>query len=308
MKASQLEPIVSIVIPTYNQAHFLEKALESVFAQSFILWEAIIVNNYSSDSTVEIVKKFTDPRVHLINFRNNGIIAASRNIGISNAKGEWIAFLDSDDTWHPEKLERCLCEVAKNNADAICHGECWTRSDGYSRNVEYGPEFRATYKSLLFDGNCISTSAVVVRRNLLEKVGLFSRDLGFVTAEDYDLWLRLAKYKLNITFIPEVLGKFRIHPAGNSQSVMRNTTAIMNVIEQHYSELEPRRILDIIRFRRAKSLVLYGGGRGLQKQNYRINAFKLFLKSMFIYPFVLRTYIAIFINCLPNSLKAKVQR
>ena len=308
MSSIQKEPVVSIVIPTYNQACFLDKALESVFAQSFPFWEIIIVNNYSTDNTIEIINNYSDPRVHLINIHNNGIIAASRNKGIFHAKGKWIAFLDSDDTWYPEKLERCLQEIEKTDADAVCHGECWTRPDGYNRDVAYGPETRASYKSLLYDGNCISTSAVVVRRCLLEKVGLFSEEQNLVTAEDYDLWLKLSKNRMKILFISDILGEFRIHPDGNSQSVMRNTSSIMNVIEKHYSELKEKTVLDKFRFKRAKSLVLYGGGRGLQKQNHRYDAFKLFLQSILMYPFILRVYMAVFINCLPNSLKIKLQR
>lgn len=301
-------PLVSIIIPSYNQADFLSLALKSVVEQTYTNWEAIVVNNYSTDNTVDVVRQFNDPRIESINYHNNGIIAASRNLGISNAKGDLVAFLDSDDIWYPEKLERCVSMINDLDVDATCHGEHWNYSDGYSRDVKYGPESKATYFSLLFHGNCISTSAVVIRRNLLEKVGLFSEAPQLVTAEDFDLWLKLAKNNVNFKFISEILGEFRIHPDGNSQSVTRNTTAIMNVVEQHYGVLQERSVLNRIRFKRAKSLVLYGGGRGLQKQNHRNNAYKLFLQSILTYPFIFRTYIAIFINCLPSSLKAKLQR
>ena len=94
-------PFFSVVMPTYNQSSFLKKSIPSVLLQSWTSLELIIVNNYSSDDTVEVVKSFSDPRVHLINFKNNGVIGASRNVGIKEATGRYITFLDSDDfgTW-----------------------------------------------------------------------------------------------------------------------------------------------------------------------------------------------------------------
>jgi len=92
-------PVVSIVIPTYNHEHFLKKCLQSVVDQTFTNWEAIVVNNFSEDNTIAVVNSFHDPRIHLVNFKNNGIIAASRNKGIKLSRADLIAFLDSDDIW-----------------------------------------------------------------------------------------------------------------------------------------------------------------------------------------------------------------
>ncbi|MDP2842393.1 MAG: glycosyltransferase family A protein, partial [Acetobacterium sp.] len=90
-------PLVSVVIPTYNHAGFLREALESLVAQTFSDWEALVVNNYSEDDTLDVVEAFNDPRIRVENFRNNGVIGASRNRGIRLSKGKYIAFLDSDD-------------------------------------------------------------------------------------------------------------------------------------------------------------------------------------------------------------------
>ena len=99
-------PKVSIVIPTYNQANLLKLALESVRAQTESDWEAVIVNNFSEDHTREVVQAFDDQRLRLIDFRNHGVIGASRNRGIKESRSEWVAFLDSDDLWESEKLEK----------------------------------------------------------------------------------------------------------------------------------------------------------------------------------------------------------
>ena len=104
-------PLVSVVIPTFNHAPLLKIALQSVIAQTFTNWEAIVVNNFSTDATVEVVESFNDSRIKLINFSNNGVIAASRNVGIKMATASYIAFLDSDDIWYPEKLQKCSEQI-----------------------------------------------------------------------------------------------------------------------------------------------------------------------------------------------------
>jgi len=124
MSHSLLTPTVSIVIPTYNHSTFLRGALESVLAQTFTQWEAIVVNNFSQDDTISVVDSFRDPRIRRIDFANHGIIAASRNHGIALTTAPHIAFLDSDDLWYPQKLERCL-ERLKEGYDMVCHAEKW---------------------------------------------------------------------------------------------------------------------------------------------------------------------------------------
>ena len=108
-------PIVSIVIPTYNHAKFIGKALESVIDQTYKNWEAIVIDNNSTDDTDKVINQYNDPRIKYLKINNDGVIAKSRNQGIREAKGEWIAFLDSDDWWTKDKLEVCLSETDKND-------------------------------------------------------------------------------------------------------------------------------------------------------------------------------------------------
>ena len=113
-------PIVSVVIPTYNRELFLSRALISVVDQSFTRWEAIVVDNHSQDNTDEVIQNFKDSRIKLFKIHNRGVIAASRNLGVRAACGEWIAFLDSDDWWSPIKLERSL-QFLNSGADIVYH-------------------------------------------------------------------------------------------------------------------------------------------------------------------------------------------
>ena len=113
-------PFISIIIPTYNHANFLAKALESVINQTYRNWEAIVIDNHSTDGTSEIINKYKDTRIHYLKISNDGIIAKSRNLGINVAKGKWIAFLDSDDYWTEDKLEICIKNI-DDEVDFVYH-------------------------------------------------------------------------------------------------------------------------------------------------------------------------------------------
>ena len=106
--------LVSIIMPTFNQGHLISKAIESIIAQTFSNWELIIINNFSLDDTLERVEGFDDPRIRIYNYSNNGIIAASRNLGIEKALGQYLAFLDSDDYWSSTKLFEQITEIFQN--------------------------------------------------------------------------------------------------------------------------------------------------------------------------------------------------
>ncbi len=288
-------PLVSIIIPTYNHAHFLPTALNSLISQTFINWEAFVINNFSADDTISIVKSFKDPRIKLYNFANNGIIAKARNYGLLLSTAPFIAFLDSDDYWYPTKLAICLKKL-ELDYDLVCHGEVWCGPRKIRRKVYYGPVNRATYQSLLFDGNCISTSAVVVSHDWLRKVKGFSEQKEFVTAEDYDLWLKLARSGARIGFVNELLGEYLIHENNQSRVALRNMQATMKVFEHHYSALEDPPSAK--RLQKREALILYSGGRSLQSSGQCWNAWPYLFKAINCYPWELRFYIAIILNLI----------
>ncbi len=290
-----LNPRISIVIPTYNHAHFLRTALDSIRAQTFGDWEAIVVNNFSEDDTIGVVQSYDDSRIRLVNFANHGIIAASRNHGLSLTQAPFVAFLDSDDFWYPEKLQRCMDKLAQGY-DLVCHAEVWVGPGERKRTVRYGPAARATYESLLLDGNCISTSAVAVRREWLELAGGFSVQPEFVTAEDYELWLKLARDGARMGFDDEVLGEYLIHEGNQSRAALRNIQAVMAVFEHHRSALEGRTSAG--RLRRREAVILYSGARGLQDSGQYRQAWPHFIKAVLRYPWVPRFYAAMLLNAL----------
>jgi glycosyltransferase involved in cell wall biosynthesis len=289
-----MNALVSVVVPTYNHAHFLGQALQSVANQTYSRWEALVIDNHSHDNTDGVIASFSDPRIRLLKIHNNGVIAASRNLGIREAKGDLIAFLDSDDLWYPAKLERCLQRL-DDGYDLVCHGERWL-GDGRDRKVFYGPEHRAAYESLLFDGNCISTSAVVVRREQLEAVGGFREDSDIVTAEDYDLWLRLARHGARIGFVAEILGEFRIHIGNQSRAVLRNMEAVRHVVQWHLAQAGDATFGLRLRARRREAIDYYSGARGLQDTHRHREAWPYFFRALRAWPLVPRFYAAMLLN------------
>ena len=282
-----IKPYVSVVIPTYNHAKLLKKALDSVNAQTFQNWEAVVVNNFSTDNTIEVVNSFADPRIKLFNFSNNGVIAASRNHGLREATGDFIAFLDSDDVWYSNKLQKCV-ERASAGYQFICHGEVWINSDLTQRKVMYGPASNATYERLLYRGNCISTSTTFIAKPLLDSVNGFNENPEIITTEDYDLWLRLAAKNPRTSFIPEVLGEFHRLADSASSSVLRNFAAELIVLKTHFAT-QPLKIINRLRMRHRFAIAHYGAAR--QLTNQPTQAFQLFAKAFMLSPFLIKIYL-----------------
>ncbi len=229
-------PLISVVIPTYNHAHFLDKALQSVRQQTYTNWEALVVDNHSQDNTDEVIAALDDPRIRLLKIHNDGVIAASRNLGIREARGEWIAFLDSDDCWYPAKLETFARVRAEDpTCDVVSNDELRVdRETGGTTILRHGPNEEPFYQALLLGGNRLSTSATVVRKAFLVRHRLaFSERRDHVTVEDYGLWLELARLGARFTFVPEVLGEFVIHGANNSAQLARHLANAEALLRDH---------------------------------------------------------------------------
>lgn len=195
-------PVVSVIMPTYNQAAFIGKAIESVLLQSEDDLELIIIDNNSTDRTKEVILSHCDSRIQYLNFQNNGIIAASRNAGIVKSKGKYIAFLDSDDYWDPTKLKQQLIHFRDDHLVGVASRATLIGEKIYYREQsEYDVKLEFTdvdYQTLL-NNNQVITSSMVVRATALSQSKFFNEDPDFICFEDWDLWLQLAK-----------LGKIRI--------------------------------------------------------------------------------------------------
>jgi glycosyltransferase involved in cell wall biosynthesis len=229
--------LVSIIMPTFNQGHLISKAIESIIAQTFSNWELIIINNFSLDDTLERVEGFDDPRIRIYNYSNNGIIAASRNLGIEKALGQYLAFLDSDDYWMCNKLSECINFLEQNNLDLVCHGEKWKYLDSeLKKDVFYGPDKAATPFSLIFNKNALSTSAVMVKKKEIDSVVRFNVDSRLIMVEDYDLWIRLAMNNCKIGFLCKILGVYVIHRSTSHTTLHRQMIAEIYLLSYYFKK------------------------------------------------------------------------
>lgn len=276
-----MAPRVSIVIPTYNQADFLKECLDSVRAQTVADWECIVVNNVSADHTRDVVLAYGDPRIQLIDFANHGVIAASRNVGIRAARAEWVAFFDSDDLWAPNKLELCLA-AATGDVDLVSHPEHYLKDGALVDCTVPAPPERYTAERLLLEGNCLSPSGVLVRRTLLDKVGGYCEDAEIITAEDADLWVRLAAAGARTVCIREAVGYYRLHGQQNFRAVERHMNASLAVLDRHLPDLPNG---GGWRGCRARARIIYGAARTEQKMGRRWAALALLGRSFRIWPF-----------------------
>ena len=178
---------ISVIIPTYNRYEFLKRAVKSVLNQTYRASEIIIIDDGSSDETTQIQKDF--PILKYIYQKNSGVSSA-RNRGISNANNKWIAFLDSDDAWHKEKLEE-QANFHVQNVDILMSytDELWVRDN---KVVKIPKKFRKIGVDSFTENisYCnIAPSSVVIHKSLFKKYGLFDENLE--VCEDYDLWLRI---------------------------------------------------------------------------------------------------------------------
>ena len=224
--STKFTPLVSIVIPTYNHAKFISKALKSVIDQTYKNWEAIIIDNESVDETYKLINNFNDPRIKYFKISNHGVIAKSRNLGINEAKGEWIAFLDSDDWWTKDKLEACVSKISKN-VDFIYHAHEYVNKSKsfFKKKIIRGRQLK---KPILNDlligtitkGSQISNSSVIVRKNILIKIGGLNENKILVGSDDYDTWLRIAQITDQFLYINKKLSYYLSHDANTSSKDM----------------------------------------------------------------------------------------
>lgn len=202
MSSKENDYKVSVIIPTLNRINTLQRAIDSVIAQSFKSIEIIVVDNGSSDGSVNMLKK-NYPTVKLIHEHKSGV-SASRNKGIMYAKNTWIAFLDSDDAWDQKKLEKQI-NLLHNSHDKyrlIHTNEIWIRNGKKINQMKKHQKFGGYIFNKCLALCCISPSSVLIDRSIFDDMGLFNENLP--VCEDYDMWLRICS-KEAVLFIDEKL-------------------------------------------------------------------------------------------------------
>jgi len=230
-------PFVSVIVPVYNAEDCVVEALESVRNQTFRDFEAIVVDDVSTDCSAEVVGQFTsDHRFRLIRRETNGGAAAAQNTGILAASGEWIALLGCDDLWMPEKLERQVALIRESPDASLI----FSNGIEFDESGDLRPFYRERRKlpeghvlDRLLDRNCFWASSVMVRRTDLLEVGLFSEDL--CVGEDYLVWALILARGGRAAGVWEPLVRYR-----------KSVASLSNRREQAYHDLERvhERLLD----------------------------------------------------------------
>lgn len=195
---------VSIIMPTYNSEKFVIKTIESVLNQTFTQFELIIIDDFSTDNTESVVRNLIDPRLRYFKLESNSGAAVARNYGIKVAKGNYLAFIDSDDIWFEEKLEKQLKFMELNNIDFSCTYYNKIDEDDFNLNKVVRNKSIIDYDSLL-KNNC-GNSTVMYNSG---KIGKFYIP-DIKKRNDYTMWLQVIKKTTYLYTLPEVLSSHRI--------------------------------------------------------------------------------------------------
>jgi glycosyltransferase involved in cell wall biosynthesis len=291
MPLVRLMPTVSIIIPTYNRAHVLGRAIRSVLAQTYQDFELIIVDDGSTDNTERLVKSFNSKKIRYIRHRENKGPAAARNTGIRSAKGDFIAFQDSDDEWVSEKLEKQMRALATAPPEVgIVYTSVYiTTKNNRKRFGAYAslaPKEGDVFSSLL-KGRFVLPSTTVIKRECFERAGVFDERLSPI--EDSELSLRFSRH-YHFKCINEPLVLYYPQPDSISKNKSARIKPYKLILEMYFEDIkQDKRILANCYFRLGN--ILCSAGELSQGRSYLI-------KSIALYPLDIRATGAFLVSFL----------
>lgn len=279
-------PEVSVVIPTYNCAQYLPRALESVFAQTYRDFEVLVIDDGSTDDTEKVVCDCDAP-VRYIRQENQGV-ARARNRGVAESRSRYVAFLDADDFWCSKKLELQLAKLARHEDCGVCYCDFLVvGSDG--QRIEITPltnrrsvELKGGVEDLLTFGNLVGggSSSVLCDRALLVRVGGFDPDLS--QCADWDMWIRLAMLT-SFVYVPEKLLAYRIHGNNMSRNVDLLERDSVMVLQKAFSNADlPRDLHCKQRQALARNYTVLAGS--YFHTNSYLDCFRCAILSLFLDP------------------------
>ena len=233
-------PLVSVILPTYNCAAFLPHSIGSILAQTYNSYEIIVVDDGSTDNTKEVLYPFMQRIKYILLEQNKGLPTA-RNIGILSAQGKYIAFIDADDLWLPEKLQTDI-EYFETHPEVSMVYSKHLNIDQNGRMLDEASQKRLPsgniFTQLFSEQNFIITSSVVVRKEIFETTGLFYEQLS--NCQDWDMWLRIAFY-FKVGGINTPLVKYRHNPhslSKNRNNVLKYQKMVIDKIYSNFKDKE----------------------------------------------------------------------
>lgn len=275
-----MNPLVSVIIPTYNSAKYIKETLDSVFNQTYKNIEVIVVDDGSVDNTREILEKYNSKIKYI--YQGNKGPSAARNRGIKEARGSYIAFLDSDDLWLPEKLEKHTSLFMKNLSLKLTYCAGYYEDEKGSILKTFSLEKYSQQKliEILVTRNCIgSASRVIVDKECFDKVGLFDERLE--VAEDWDMWLRICR-KFEFRCINKPLVKIRVHKGSQSYFGDKNLKNELKFLNKIFSDKSLKR--KWILKRKAYGYRYYSAAIAYRENGEREKVRECILKSFHLFP------------------------
>lgn len=255
-----IEGLVSVIMPIFNGEKFLDRSIQSVLTQTYKFWELILIDDKSDDNSVFLIKKYiSDDRIKLVqNSRNQGI-SYTRNKGIKHSNGEYIALLDQDDEWLPEKLEMQVPILKKSgNEYALIYSKAKILRNGEmiygSRDISPKDSILENQKKLFFS-NFISSLTVVMRKNCILEIGLFDENIKW-GGDDYELWLRISE-KYKFTYVDKFLAIRHDHGSNFSFSSKKKMMTESILLTNKYAERNPL-LKPFLREKKAITFYRYG--------------------------------------------------
>jgi glycosyltransferase involved in cell wall biosynthesis len=272
---------ISVITPTYNRPGLLKNSINSVLSQTYSDFELIVIDDCSSDNTPGVLEGFQDERLKVIRNSSNKGIAAVRNIGVASSQGKYIAFLDDDDEWLPDKLEKQIriMEDGSESLGCVYSGCLTTGPDGSEIVSTSIPRYRNKVLNELLLENFITTSTTLVKKSSIEKAGLFDEDIPY--GEDYDMWIRIAE-DFRFDFAPEPLTKYRIHPNSITKNYAKVINGIAKILSKHRSLFARNKRAYGNHLLLLGVLYCYSGKTG--------EGIKTFMRAIQAYPFDARLY------------------
>lgn len=284
-----MNPLISVVIPTYNYRRYVVEAVESVLAQTYRPLEVIVADDGSTDGTAEELARYGD-QIRYTYQPNRGLPAA-RNLGIRAAAGQHLAFLDSDDLWAPTKIEKQVALIEKSPRVGVvycdgCHVDLRT---GVTQPLSVRPDGRGDLRRRLLHRNCItgSASAVLVRRECFEKAGLFNEDLR--SAEDWDMWIRISRH-YEFDFVPEPLITLRHHGGNMHKKIALMRRYQLQVIQQAFAE-DPVDRCNLFMRQRTRAYISFDSGNEYLDAREYGRAMLFLSQAIAFWPFNYRYYL-----------------
>jgi glycosyltransferase involved in cell wall biosynthesis len=268
-------PVVSVVMPAYNRGDYVGAAIESVLRQSYPHWKLHIVDDGSMDRTAEVIRGFSDPRIHYV-YQPNAGQSAARNRAIADSSGAFVCFLDSDNLWLHDKLEYQVALAQANPGFDVFYSETQTISaTGEPLENARSQRWSGQVTARLLRNNFVNFNTSLIRAAPLRQVGGFDQQLR--SGEDYDLWLRLSLHS-QFHYSDKVLAQYRVTPGQISSDVWKNLRANKLILERFIAA--NRAALDPGAVNASWSRFFVRCGRAHASQSERAAAYREYLRAL----------------------------